>query len=93
MDEYEIKDLALAGSGQERINWAGREMPVLKLIGERFSQEKPFAGVRIAACLHVTTETANLALALKGEGLKSAFAHPTRFPPRTTYVLHWLKRD
>lgn len=68
MDEYEIKDLALAGSGQERINWAGREMPVLKLIGERFSQEKPFAGVRIAACLHVTTETANLALALKRGG-------------------------
>ncbi|MDD2251410.1 MAG: adenosylhomocysteinase [Dehalococcoidales bacterium] len=68
MADYEIKDIALAETGRERINWAGREMPVLKLIGERFDKEKPFEGIRIAACLHVTTETANLALVLKKGG-------------------------
>ena len=64
----DVKDLSLAGDGVNRTEWAGREMPVLKLIGERFGREKPLAGVRMAACLHVTTETANLALALKAGG-------------------------
>ncbi|MDD4635338.1 MAG: adenosylhomocysteinase [Dehalococcoidales bacterium] len=68
MAEYEIKDPSLAKSGLERIIWASREMPVLKLISDRFSKEKSFTGIRIAACLHVTTETANLALALKKGG-------------------------
>lgn len=68
MADFEIKNIALAGTGRDRITWAGREMPVLKLIGERFDKEKPFDGIRIAACLHVTTETANLALALKKGG-------------------------
>lgn len=62
---YEIKDPSLAPKGQQRIEWAGREMPVLRLIQERFAQEKPFAGLRLAACCHVTTETAHLAIALK----------------------------
>lgn len=66
--EYDIKDPRLAGSGRERIEWASREMPVVGLIRERFSKEKPFKGVRISACLHITTETANLALALKDGG-------------------------
>jgi adenosylhomocysteinase len=66
--EYDIKDPRLAGSGRERIEWASREMPVVGLIRERFGKEKPFKGVRISACLHVTTETANLALALKDGG-------------------------
>jgi len=66
--EYDIKDPRLAGSGRERIEWASREMPVVGLITERFSKEKPFKGVRISACLHITTETANLALALKDGG-------------------------
>ncbi|MFC2071717.1 adenosylhomocysteinase [Chloroflexota bacterium] len=65
---YEIKDSSLASDGRQRIEWAAREMPVLKLISERFSKEKPFTGIRIAACLHITTETANLALALKEGG-------------------------
>ena len=65
---YEIKDPALAGAGKSRIEWAYREMPVLKLIKERFAAEKPLKGVRISACLHVTTETANLALTLKEGG-------------------------
>ncbi len=64
----DVKDLSLAGDGVNRTEWAGREMPVLKLIEERFGREKPLAGVRMAACLHVTTETANLALALKAGG-------------------------
>ncbi len=64
----EVKDLALAPKGKQRIEWAGREMPVLRLIQQRFSQEKPFAGIRLVACCHVTTETANLAIALKAGG-------------------------
>ena len=66
--QYDIKDPALAKAGRQRIEWAAREMPVVKLIRERFAQEKPFKGVRISGCLHITTETANLALALKGGG-------------------------
>lgn len=68
MKNYDVKDLALAREGKLRIEWAGKEMPVVKLIKERFSREKPLAGVRISACLHITTETANLALALKAAG-------------------------
>ncbi|MFC2045039.1 adenosylhomocysteinase, partial [Chloroflexota bacterium] len=62
------KDTSLAPAGRQRIEWASREMPVMKLIRDRFSKEKPFTGVRISACLHITTETANLALALKEGG-------------------------
>ncbi|PKB79310.1 MAG: adenosylhomocysteinase [SAR202 cluster bacterium Io17-Chloro-G9] len=63
-----VKDLSLARDGVSRIEWAGREMPVLNLIRERFAREKPLAGIRMSACLHVTTETANLALTLKDGG-------------------------
>ncbi len=66
--QYDIKDPALAEAGKRRIEWASREMPVLKLIKERFAREKPFKGIRISACLHITTETGNLALALKEGG-------------------------
>ncbi len=66
--QYDIKDPSLAEAGKQRIEWAAREMPVMKIIKERFSKEKPFAGIRIAGCLHITTETANLALALKEGG-------------------------
>jgi adenosylhomocysteinase len=65
MKNYDIKDSSLAQEGKLRIDWAGKEMPVVKLIKERFGREKPLAGVRVSACLHITTETANLALALK----------------------------
>jgi len=64
----DVKDLSLAAAGVDRIRWAGREMPVVNMITERFRQEKPLDGVRMAACLHVTTETANLAIALKEGG-------------------------
>jgi adenosylhomocysteinase len=66
--QYDIKDLSLAREGKLRIDWAGREMPVVRLISERFGKERPLAGVRISACLHITTETANLALALREGG-------------------------
>ncbi len=66
--KYEVKDLALAPMGKQRIEWAGREMPVLRQIQDRFAQEKPLAGMRLVACCHVTTETAHLAIALKNGG-------------------------
>ena len=65
---HDVKDLALAGEGVRRIEWADRNMPVLAAIRERFEAEQPLAGYRIAACLHVTTETANLARTLKAGG-------------------------
>jgi adenosylhomocysteinase len=67
-NQSDIKDPKLAESGKQRIAWAAREMPVLALIRERFAREKPFQGVRIAGCLHITTETANLGLTLKAGG-------------------------
>ncbi len=66
--QYDIKDSSLAEAGRQRIEWAYREMPVIKIIRERFAAEKPLSGIRISACLHITTETANLALALKEGG-------------------------
>jgi adenosylhomocysteinase len=66
--DYDVKDVDLAGDGKRRIDWAEREMPVLRLIRERFSKEKPLNGVRVAACAHVTTETANLVRALQAGG-------------------------
>lgn len=68
---YEVKDLSLAPKGKQRIEWAGREMPVLRQIQERFAKEKPFDGIRLIACCHVTTETAHLAIALKNGGADS----------------------
>ena len=64
----DVKNLSLAQDGVNRIEWAGREMPVVNLIRERFAKEKPLAGLRLAACLHVTSETANLALTLRDGG-------------------------
>jgi adenosylhomocysteinase len=66
--KYDVKDIGLAPQGKQRIEWAGREMPVLRQIRDRFEKEKPFAGIRISACCHVTTETAHLAIALKAGG-------------------------
>lgn len=66
--DYHVKDLDLAPAGRRRIEWAAREMPVLDLIRERFETEKPLAGVRLSACLHITTETANLARTLQAGG-------------------------
>ena len=70
--KYDVTDLDLADAGVRRTEWAAREMPVLGQIRERLATERPYAGVRIAACLHVTTETANLALALRDGGAEVA---------------------
>lgn len=69
--EYDIKDINLAELGKQRIEWAGREMPVLRQIQERFAQEKPLEGIRLVSCNHVTTETAHLCIALKNAGADS----------------------
>jgi adenosylhomocysteinase len=65
---HDVADLGLAAEGQRLIEWAAQEMPVLRLIRERFEREQPLRGMRMAGCLHITTETANLAIALKAGG-------------------------
>jgi adenosylhomocysteinase len=69
--EYDIKDISLAPQGKQRIEWADREMPVLRLIRERFTEEKPLEGVKLIACAHITTETANLARTLQAGGAEA----------------------
>ncbi len=69
--EFDVKDIGLAEQGKQRIEWAEREMPVLRLIRERFGAEKPLQGVKLVACAHITTETANLARALQAGGAES----------------------
>jgi adenosylhomocysteinase len=68
MDKYVVKDLGQAEGGRRRIDWAEREMPVLRQVRERFAKERPLEGVRISCCLHVTTETANLMRTLQAGG-------------------------
>src|SRR5215210_5846600 len=69
--DYDVKSLELADDGKRRIEWAEREMPVLRLIRERFSVAEPLKGIRLIACAHVTTETANLVRALQAGGAES----------------------
>ena len=69
--QHDIKDINLAPQGKQRIEWADREMPVLRLIRERFEAEKPLVGVKLVACAHITTETANLARTLQAGGAES----------------------
>src|SRR4029079_2625943 len=66
--KFDIKDPSLAPDGRRRIDWAAREMPVLRQIREQFARERPLAGIRLVACAHVTTDTANLRLTLKAGG-------------------------
>ena len=68
MEKYDVKNMDLAEGGRRRIEWAEREMPVLRSIRERFERERPFEGIRMSACLHVTTETANLMRTLQAGG-------------------------
>jgi adenosylhomocysteinase len=68
MSNYDVIDLSFAEGGRRRIDWAEREMPVLRMIKERFAKEKPLKGLRVSACLHVTTETANLMKTLQAGG-------------------------
>ena len=66
--KYHVKDLKLSAKGKDRIEWAERSMPVLRLIKTDFQKKKPLKGIRMAACLHITTETANLLITLKAGG-------------------------
>ena len=70
----DVKDFSLAKGGKLRIEWAGNQMPVLKLLGERFAKDKPLKGLKLAACLHVTAETANLMIMLKNGGAEVSLA-------------------
>src|SRR5712692_5475647 len=93
---YDVKDLALAAEGSRRIEWADRQMPVLAAIRERFERDQPLNGYRISACLHVTTETANLMRTLQAGGADcvlcaskprsstSTTSRPSRSRARTT---------
>lgn len=76
--DYDVKDLSLAESGRLRIEWAGKSMPVLNKLRERFNKDKPLKNLRISACLHVTSETANLMATLKsgGANLRLAASNP-----------------
>ncbi len=67
---FDIKDISLASKGRNRIEWAEKDMPVLRIIRERFKKEKPFKNLVIGTCLHVTSETANLLITLKTGGAK-----------------------
>lgn len=67
-NHFDVRDLGLAEQGRKRMDWAEQEMPVLRLIKERFAKERPLAGLRVSACLHVTTETGNLMRALSAAG-------------------------
>src|SRR5512141_3467597 len=70
--DHDVTDIGLAAEGMRRIEWAEREMPVLRSIRERFARERPLAGLRIGACLHVTAETANLMVTLQAGGTSVA---------------------
>src|SRR5258708_17039931 len=70
---HDVTDLNLADQGQQLIDWAAREMPVLAQVRDRFAAEKPLDGIRMSGCLHITSETANLALALQPRGAELTF--------------------
>ncbi|PYO38397.1 MAG: adenosylhomocysteinase, partial [Candidatus Rokuibacteriota bacterium] len=72
MTDHDVKDLALGPAGKLKIEWAEQFMPVLRQVRERFTKEQPLKGVRLGACLHVTTETAVLMMTLKAGGAQVA---------------------
>ena len=89
-DNYDIKDINQAEGGRRRMDWAEREMPVLRSISERFKKEKPLKGIRMSACLHVTAETANLMRVLQEGGADVVLRHPIRYPRRMILPRRWL---
>jgi len=91
-DAADVKDLALADEGRRRVEWAERSMPVLRLIRERFAKEQPLKGRRLSACLHVTTETANLAVTLKAGGADVALCASNPLSTQDDAAAH-LVRD
>jgi len=91
--EYDIKDIKLAKEGMLRIEWANQSMPVLNNIRKRFSKEKPLKGKRIAACLHVTTETASLMQALKAGGARVAICASNPLSTQDDVAASLVKHD
>ncbi len=91
--DYDVKDLKLAEKGKLKMEWAARFMPVLSLIEEKFSKEKPFKGVRISACLHVTSETGNLMKALKKGGAEIALAASNPLSTQDEVAAALVKHD
>src|SRR5207244_5245301 len=87
----DIKDLALADEGRRRTDWAERSMPVLRQIRERFARERPLAGKRLSACLHVTTETANLAVTLQAGGADVALCASNPLSTQDDVAAHLVK--
>ena len=88
---HDVKDLGLSAAGRRRTEWAERSMPVLRQIRERFAAERPLAGRRLSACLHVTTETANLAVALKAGGADVALCASNPLSTQDDVAAHLVK--
>jgi adenosylhomocysteinase len=91
--EYDIKDIKLAKEGMLRIEWAEQSMPVLNNISKRFAKEKPLKGIRIAACLHVTTETASLMQSLKAGGARVALCASNPLSTQDDVAASLVKHD
>jgi len=91
--KYDIKDIKLAKEGRLRIEWANQNMPVLNQISQRFKKEKPLKGIRIAACLHVTTETASLMQTLKAGGAKSTLCASNPLSTQDDVAASLVKHD
>src|SRR5438128_2206109 len=87
----DVKDLSLAAEGRRRTEWAERSMPVLRLLRERFTRERPLAGRRLSACLHVTTETANLAVTLQAGGADVALCASNPLSTQDDVAAHLVK--
>ncbi|MDO8945095.1 MAG: adenosylhomocysteinase, partial [Desulfobacterales bacterium] len=91
--KYDVKDIKLAKDGKLRIEWAAQSMPVLNRIRARFAKEKPFKGVRLAACLHVTTETAALMQTLKAGGANIALCASNPLSTQDEAAASLVKHD
>jgi adenosylhomocysteinase len=91
--QYDCKDLNLAGEGRNRIDWAEERMPVLRMIRKRFGEQRPLEGARIAACLHVTTETANLMRTLKAGGAEVALCASNPLSTQDDVVASLIEHD
>ena len=89
---HDVTDLALADQGRQRAEWAERSMPVLRQIRERFAKERPLAGKKVSACLHVTSETANLMITLKAGGADIALCASNPLSTQDDVAAH-LVRD
>jgi adenosylhomocysteinase len=90
--DYDVRDLGLAPKGKARVEWAAQSMPVLELVRQRFAAERPLAGMHLAACLHVTTETGNLMRVLKAGGAELALAASNPLSTQDE-VAAWLVAD